>query len=136
MKNAFDVDIPKNDPDMEELATLYRVKQAISSKKKELKERDWNNKHPNLVDLVDQHRKRKVECTLKDEQTKQTKQAKPAKPEPAKPEQAKPVPVPVPAKPVPVPVPVPAKPVEQFNKSIATPVEPVSYVAGANGKWF
>ena len=57
-KNCFQVDLPDNDPDMEDLRALKKVKDAISKKKKEIKEKDWNNKHPKLTELVDYYRRR------------------------------------------------------------------------------
>lgn len=69
-KNCFQVDIPANDPDMEDLMALKRVKDAISKKKKQLKEKDWNNKHPSLVELVEKYRRGKIKVEGKTEEGK------------------------------------------------------------------
>lgn len=59
-KNQFVVDEEKHKDDMQDLMALKRVKDAISKKKREIKDKDYLSKHPDLQDLVDAHRARKV----------------------------------------------------------------------------
>jgi hypothetical protein len=59
-KNQFVVDEEKHRDDLQDLAALKRVKDAISKKKREIKDKDYLSKHPDLQDLVDAHRARKV----------------------------------------------------------------------------
>ena len=80
-RNCFTVDIPKDDEDMQELETLYKVKAAISKKKKALKERDWSDKHPDLVNIVNDYRSRR-DATQKEPKQKEPKQKEPVKQEP------------------------------------------------------
>ena len=59
-KNQFVVDEEKHKDDMQDLMALKRVKDAISKKKREIKDKDYLSKHPDLQDLVNAHRSRKV----------------------------------------------------------------------------
>ena len=59
-KNTFVVDNDVNHEELQDLAALKRVKDAISKKKKEIKDKDWLNKHPDLQELVNAHRSRKI----------------------------------------------------------------------------
>jgi len=59
-KNQFVVDEEKHKDDMQDLIALKRVKDAISKKKREIKDKDYLSKHPDLQDLVNAHRSRKV----------------------------------------------------------------------------
>lgn len=59
-KNTFVVDDEINHEELQDLAALKRVKDAISKKKKEIKDKDWLSKHPDLQDIVNAHRSRKV----------------------------------------------------------------------------
>lgn len=66
-RNDFVVDVPDNDPDILDLLALKRVKEAISKKKKDIKEKDWSAKHPDLHDMVQAYRKRTMKVADKDE---------------------------------------------------------------------
>jgi hypothetical protein len=59
-KNTFVVDEDLNHDDLQDLQALMRVKKAISSKKREIKDKDYLAKHPDLQDVVNAHRSRKV----------------------------------------------------------------------------
>ena len=59
-KNQFVVDEEKHKDDMQDLMALKRVKDAISKKKREIKDKDYLSKHPDLQDLVNAHRSRKI----------------------------------------------------------------------------
>jgi hypothetical protein len=59
-KNTFVVDEDVNHDDLQDLKALKRVKDAISKKKKEIKDKDFLAKHPDLQDIVNAHRSRKV----------------------------------------------------------------------------
>ena len=59
-KNQFVVDEEKHNDEMQDLIALKRVKDAISKKKREIKDKDYLTKHPDLQDLVNAHRSRKV----------------------------------------------------------------------------
>mgnify|MGYP003638990656 FL=1 len=59
-RNEFVVDDAKHHEDLQDLAALKRVKDAISKKKRQIKDKDYLNKHPDLQDLVDAHRTRKI----------------------------------------------------------------------------
>ena len=59
-KNNFVVDVPDDDADLEDLRALQKVKQEISKKKRALKDKDYLNKHPNLTEIVQDYRRRKV----------------------------------------------------------------------------
>ena len=58
----FVVDEDKQKEEMEDLYALKKVKDAISKKKKQIKDKDWLDKHPKLKDLVQSHRRRKIEA--------------------------------------------------------------------------
>ena len=60
-KAQFVVDEEKHKEEMEDLYALKKVKDAISKKKKEIKDKDFLEKHPKLKDLVQSHRRRKIE---------------------------------------------------------------------------
>ena len=60
-KAQFIVDEEKHKEDMEDLYALKKVKDAISKKKKQIKDKDFLEKHPKLKDLVQSHRRRKIE---------------------------------------------------------------------------
>ena len=60
-KASFIVDEEKYKEEMEDLYALKKVKDAISKKKKEIKDKDFLQKHPKLKDLVQAHRRRKIE---------------------------------------------------------------------------
>ena len=59
-KNNFVVDVPSSDDDLEDLRALQKVKQEISKKKRALKDKDYLSKHPDLQQIVQDHRRRKV----------------------------------------------------------------------------
>ena len=60
-KNEFVIDtIPNDDADLEDLRALKKVKDEISKKKKALKDKDYLNKHPDLEELVQKHRRKKI----------------------------------------------------------------------------
>jgi len=60
-KASFVVDEEKHKAEMEDLYALKQVKDAISKKKKEIKDKDFLEKHPKLRDVVQAHRRRKIE---------------------------------------------------------------------------
>jgi len=60
-KASFVVDEEKHKEEMEDLYALKKVKDAISKKKKEIKDKDFLEKHPKLKDIVQAHRRRKIE---------------------------------------------------------------------------
>jgi hypothetical protein len=60
-KASFVVDEEKHKEEMEDLYALKKVKDAISKKKKEIKDKDFLEKHPKLKDIVQSHRRRKIE---------------------------------------------------------------------------
>ncbi len=60
-KNEFVIDsIPNDDADLEDLRALTKVKAEISKKKRALKDKDYLNKHPDLEELVQKHRRKKI----------------------------------------------------------------------------
>jgi hypothetical protein len=59
-KNNFVVDVSSSDDDLEDLRALQKVKQEISKKKRALKDKDYLAKHPDLQQIVQDHRRRKV----------------------------------------------------------------------------
>jgi hypothetical protein len=60
-KNEFVIDtIPNDDEDLEDLRALKKVKDEISKKKRALKDKDYLNKHPDLEELVQKHRRKKI----------------------------------------------------------------------------
>ena len=60
-KNEFVIDtIANDDADLEDLRALKKVKDEISKKKKALKDKDYLNKHPDLEELVQKHRRKKI----------------------------------------------------------------------------
>lgn len=60
-KNEFVIDtIPNDDADLEDLRALKKVKDEISKKKRALKDKDYLNKHPDLEELVQKHRRKKI----------------------------------------------------------------------------
>ena len=59
-KNNFVVDVPDDDADLEDLRALQKVKQEISKKKRALKDKDYLSKHPDLSEIVQDYRRRKV----------------------------------------------------------------------------
>jgi len=60
-KNEFVIDsIPNDDEDLEDLRALTKVKAEISKKKRALKDKDYLNKHPDLEELVQKHRRKKI----------------------------------------------------------------------------
>ena len=60
-KNEFVIDtIPNDDADLEDLRALKKVKDEISKKKRALKDKDFLNKHPDLEELVQKHRRKKI----------------------------------------------------------------------------
>lgn len=60
-KNEFVIDtIANDDADLEDLRALKKVKDEISKKKRALKDKDYLNKHPDLDDLVQKHRRKKI----------------------------------------------------------------------------
>ena len=65
-KNTFVVDEESNHDDLQDLKALKRVKDAISKKKKEIKDKDFLAKHPDLQDVVNAHRSRKVKTKKPD----------------------------------------------------------------------
>ena len=151
-KNAFVIDLPDNDPDVEDLMALKRVKDAISKKKKALKEKDWNAKHPNLVEMVEQYRRRKIQAS--DEKTEDGKikldLAPPVKPnvEIEEPKRTKRIEIQLsevkekqePARKEPPKQEQPKqeqpKPVENFNKVIEKKAVPIPKFNAATGTFF
>ena len=92
LKNKFVLDeIAEDDPDLEKLNELAKIKLAIQRQKKSLKEKNFAKKHPEIAKL-------KAEVTLKKQATKPepapepapAPEPEPAKAAPAKPEPAKP----------------------------------------------
>ena len=67
-KNTFVVDEDVNHDDLQDLQALMRVKKAISSKKREIKDKDFLAKHPDLQDVVNAHRSRKVKTKKPDKE--------------------------------------------------------------------
>ena len=66
-KNAFVIDNVKDDDnDLEDLRALQQVKQEISRKKKLLKDKSYLAAHPDLEELVQQHRRKKIEVKVPD----------------------------------------------------------------------
>ena len=154
-KNQFVVDEEKHKDDMQDLIALKRVKDAISKKKREIKDKDYLSKHPDLQDLVDAHRSRKVttkepekegdKVKLEVEDPKPVKAdlGEPPKPKPEldyeklaelvaqkmKPKETKAEIKPKPKK---------AEAEKKINESIpkAKPVPPVRHVIAKGGKWF
>tara|TARA_R110001606_G_scaffold36852_2_gene105161 strand:+ start:2686 stop:3165 length:480 start_codon:yes stop_codon:yes gene_type:complete len=61
-KAQFVVDEEKHKEELEDLYALKKVRDAISKKKKEIKDKDFLQKHPKLKDLVQSHRRRKIEA--------------------------------------------------------------------------
>ena len=60
-KNEFLIDsIENDDADLEDLRALKKVKDEISKKKRALKDKDYLNKHPDLEELVQKHRRKKI----------------------------------------------------------------------------
>ena len=60
-KNEFVIDtIANDDADLEDLRALKKVKDEISKKKRALKDKDYLNKHPDLEELVQKHRRKKI----------------------------------------------------------------------------
>ena len=61
-KNSFVIDNVKDDDnDLEDLRALQQVKQEISRKKKLLKDKDYLAAHPDVEELVQKHRRKKIE---------------------------------------------------------------------------
>ena len=61
-KNSFVIDNVKDDDnDLEDLRALQQVKQEISRKKKLLKDKDYLAAHPDIEELVQKHRRKKIE---------------------------------------------------------------------------
>ena len=67
-KNTFVVDEDVNHEDLQDLQALKRVKDAISKKKKEIKDKDYLAKHPDLQDIVNAHRSRRVKTRKPDKE--------------------------------------------------------------------
>jgi hypothetical protein len=67
-KNTFVVDEDVNHDDLQDLQALKRVKDAISKKKKEIKDKDYLAKHPDLQDIVNAHRARRVKTRKPDKE--------------------------------------------------------------------
>jgi len=78
LKNKFVLDeIAEDDPDLEKLNELAKIKLAIQRQKKSLKEKNFAKKHPDIAKL-------KAEVTLKKQATKPEPAPEPApEPEPA-----------------------------------------------------
>lgn len=66
-KNAFVIDnVKDDDADLEDLRALQQVKQEISRKKKVLKDKNYLAAHPDLEELVQKHRRKKIEVKIPD----------------------------------------------------------------------
>ncbi len=133
-KNSFVIDsLPDDDIDLEELRQLRKVKAAISRKKKELKKKDFDAKHPGIAllrkDLEEKKQVKQEPIKLDVRLRNPPAEPKESKPEPAV---AEPKPVEHP------PTKVESKAVfEQNGKpvNISQPAPPAIY-RPQNGKWF
>tara|TARA_B100000424_G_C22929618_1_gene494568 strand:- start:1026 stop:1571 length:546 start_codon:yes stop_codon:yes gene_type:complete len=59
-KNNFVVDEDLNHEELQDLVALKRVKDAISKKKRQIKDKNWLDNHPDLQEIVNSHRARRV----------------------------------------------------------------------------
>jgi len=161
-KNNFVVDVNSSDDDLEDLRALQKVKQEISKKKRTLKDKSYLAQHPNLQEIVQDHRRRKVKkgepkeggkipLELKETKVEADLELKPIRKEreidydllaekvaskmQSKKEKPKP------SFPIDIPEELPDTPTEKFNKSLPKTQEPSAppvpkLVIAKNGKWF
>jgi hypothetical protein len=79
-KNEFVIDtISDDDNDLEDLRALKKVKDEISKKKRALKDKDYLNRHPDLEELVQKHRRKKIAVKQPKPETTETPTEEPKK---------------------------------------------------------
>lgn len=64
-RNAFVVDLPEDDPDLQELNQLYKIKQQISKTKKRAKAKSFEANYPDIAELKRQLEREREERQLK-----------------------------------------------------------------------
>lgn len=98
LRNAFDIDLPEDDPDLQELIALKTIKSAISKKKKALKDKNFEVHHPAVAllkrELESRDRMKEAQMiTLKEKEQKESVPEPKAQPDPIPPkEQPEPIP--------------------------------------------
>lgn len=129
-RNAFILDqIPDDDVDLEELKQLQKIKIAIRQKKKDLKQKNFDNKHPEIANLRKRMEKDKVANEVVSEAHKPAppKETEPFKKEKTKKSQNKVVEVPKEEV---------KKEETRFNDAIKNTAPPSIVRATAGGSWF